>query len=176
VCQLTVHAACYNQPDDMVKLSQRKMWNCERCSSTSRVTPVCVFCNEKRLEMPFMKTTDGRWAHISCGQCINEAFFSGDKNEIDVSHVKWAPRTQVCLICDKKRGICIQCAWPKCAKYHHLACARAEGLHSFLNQQTFNVNTFCAAHTAEKRRKMMRRKTSNGKGISPCLSSVSFSS
>ena len=95
MCQLTVHAACYNQPDDMVKLSQRKMWNCERCSSTSRVTPVCVVCNEKRLEMHFMKTTDGRWAHISCGQCINEAIFSGDKNEIDVSHVKWAPRTQV---------------------------------------------------------------------------------
>jgi hypothetical protein len=166
VCDLTVHPTCYNQPDDLITLSQSRQWNCERCSSQSRVKPVCVFCNESRLEMPFMRTTDNRWAHISCAQCINEAFFTVGKNEVDVSHVKWAPRTQVCLICEKKRGVCIQCAWPKCAKYHHLSCARRDGMYSFLNHHTFNVNTFCAAHSAEKRRKQMRRKQQTPTAVS----------
>lgn len=33
-------------------------------------------------------------AHVSCSQCINEAFFAEKSNTVDVSLVKWAKRTQ----------------------------------------------------------------------------------
>jgi len=97
-------------------------WFCDMCKfskraggSSRRVEQECILCPEKGGAMK--RTTDGRWAHITCALWVPNAQFL-DAEGRDVIHpfaIHEDRLKLVCTICDKRMGACIQCkAPPRC--------------------------------------------------------------
>jgi hypothetical protein len=77
------------------------------------------------------RTTDWRWAHLSCALNTTEAFFGlpEGREPIDLTHIPQDRFTMECyLCCARGDGACMQCVEKGCFKAFHVSCAHAYGL------------------------------------------------
>src|SRR5690606_37546710 len=98
------------------------------------------------------RTTDWRWAHLSCAMWIPEVFFrSPDNHEpIDYLQIPAYRWNNECSICGIKQGCVMTCSQPGCNSHFHITCGMGEDI--FLEYKS-NKNgadvivALCSEHT-----------------------------
>lgn len=126
-CDLMVHASCYGNP--LAQSIPDGDWFCSLCSAKGKpARPGCCLCPGKGGAMK--RTTDGRWAHISCALLVPEVFFRDPdgRDGIDCSRVPGHRFTKECYICESSRGCALECSQPKCGLGFHVSCGLKGGL------------------------------------------------
>ncbi|RAL38749.1 hypothetical protein DM860_013430 [Cuscuta australis] len=170
-CKVSVHLDCY--------CSVRKSagsWHCELCddrSSRGGLGTPAADLGEK--EKPyflaecglcggttgaFRKSTDGQWVHALCVEWVlGSKVRMGQVDSIDgmaLGH----KGNDVCLICQRKHGVCIKCSHGHCRSTFHPYCARSAGL--FMTVKTVGGKllhkAYCARHSMDQRLKAETQK------------------
>jgi hypothetical protein len=169
-CDLAVHQVCYGAGARVIPEGDAP-WFCDMCKfskraggSSRRVEQECILCPEKGGAMK--RTTDGRWAHITCALWVPNAQFL-DAEGRDVIHpfaIHEDRLKLVCTICDKRMGACIQCKAPRCLTAFHATCARKLGWHMVEKEKNDWVllEALCDKHRPKDvtQRKKRRRRES----------------
>lgn len=147
-CDVAVHSKCYGYPLSLVVPDGD--WFCARCREDGASQNSCCLCPSTVGAMK--RTTDGRWAHISCSIFVPEVFFGcGEGREpVDCSRVPGKRRDMVCSVCKGTSGACVQCTETGCEKTFHVACGfDREFLFEYLHTgKSAVVVAFCEKHTA----------------------------
>ncbi|XP_026193198.1 E3 ubiquitin-protein ligase Jade-2 [Cyclospora cayetanensis] len=85
----------------------------------------CVLC--PRRGGALIRTTEGLWAHVSCGLWIPECWVVGCRSVCGVPLICASRFSVPCCICGLRGGASIQCAYEKCVTSFHAACAVMAG-------------------------------------------------
>jgi len=155
ICNIFVHSECYGFPltsssSISSSSSSSSRWECDSCIH-SRLNPVCALCPVK--EGPLKRTTDWRWAHLTCALWIPEVFFRHaiGREPIDILQCKRFRWNQKCVHCNLSYGACIQCSHSGCDKIFHVSCGMQNGI--YLEYKSSNkrggadiVISFCNKH------------------------------
>jgi NuA3 HAT complex component NTO1 len=98
-------------------------WICELCRWNAR-DQKCVLCGQGESIGAMKRTTDFRWAHLSCSLWVPEVFFrNGEAREpIDIMQIPRRRWNQVCCHCNEHVGACIECSFSNCKKTFHVTC------------------------------------------------------
>uniref|UniRef100_A0A0A9E8L6 PHD-type domain-containing protein n=1 Tax=Arundo donax TaxID=35708 RepID=A0A0A9E8L6_ARUDO len=129
-CDLMVHASCYGNP--LALAIPDGDWFCSLCSAKkskpAAARPSCCLCPASGGAMK--RTTDGRWAHISCALLVPEVFFRDPdgRDGVDCSRVPTHRFTKECYICESSSGCALECSQPKCNLGFHVSCGLDGGL------------------------------------------------
>ncbi|KAK8798836.1 hypothetical protein WA158_007920 [Blastocystis sp. Blastoise] len=118
-CDMGTHVQCYGAP--LIYGIPHDEWYCENCKHNARDAK-CILCPNKGGAMK--RTTDGRWAHISCALWIPEVFFldPDSRDMIDIFKIAERRWNYKCIYCNKVEGCCIECSEPKCTAKFHVTC------------------------------------------------------
>lgn len=129
-CDLMVHASCYGNP--LAQAIPDGDWFCSLCIAKKNKPAVrrrsCCLCPSSGGAMK--RTTDGKWAHISCALLVPEVFFRDPdgRDGIDCSRVPAHRFAKACYICEGNKGCALECAQPKCGLGFHVSCGLGAGL------------------------------------------------
>lgn len=145
-CKINVHENCYGVH---VAKEAMKDWHCACC--TAKVTGQCILCGQDGGAM--LRTQDGRWGHVLCALWLPELGFLKTTQPPVIEGLKrldagrWKLR---CMLCNKKQGVCIQCASGRCAAAFHPSCAREAGFKMTIKElgdkQDLAMLAFCPKH------------------------------
>lgn len=137
-CDVAVHQDCYGVP-----FIPEGQWLCRRCLLVGRNAGVqCKMC--PRTSGAFKQTTGLSWVHMLCAQYIPELEVPDDALMEPIEGLESVPYDRYalrCLICKRKKGACIQCAYGNCTRSFHVTCAQAAHLHME------KPSVFCPKHT-----------------------------
>lgn len=125
-CRMMVHANCYGEREP----SDGELWHCQLCRpGAPKKCPPCCLCPIPGGAMK--RTTDGRWAHLTCATWIPETCLIDIKRMEPIDGVNRISKDRwklICSICEVPYGACIQCSDQNCRVAYHPLCARAAGL------------------------------------------------
>ncbi len=125
-CRIIVHMNCYGvlEPPD------GKLWLCSLCGADApKQRPLCCLCPITSGAMK--RTTDGRWAHLTCALWMPELSMVDNKRMEPVDGINAIHKERwnlTCSVCRVPYGACIQCADSHCRVAYHPLCARASSL------------------------------------------------
>ncbi|PWZ33543.1 NuA3 HAT complex component NTO1 [Zea mays] len=131
-CDLMVHASCYGNP--LARAIPDGDWFCSPCVA-GRGKPAaarrrsCCLCPAGGGAMK--RTTEGKWAHISCALLVPEVFFRDPdgRDGIDCSRVPAHRFARGCYVCGgNNNGCALECSQPKCGLGFHVSCGLGAGL------------------------------------------------
>ena len=130
-CDVAVHQHCYG-----VKKIPEGDWFCKACAALKRDNRVvnprpkqCCLCTVKGGALK--RTSDGRWAHLFCGQWIPELFISDVDAMEPIENVHEIDKDRLsltCVVCKTADGACVQCAYGVCPVPYHPMCALRQGV------------------------------------------------
>ncbi|KAI5057949.1 hypothetical protein GOP47_0027964 [Adiantum capillus-veneris] len=124
-CRILVHMHCYGESE----LPNGHLWLCQLCrSGLSAQTSLCCLCPVQGGAMK--KTTDERWAHLTCAMWIPETCFVDVKSMEPIDGLQSINKERwklTCNICKVPYGVCIQCSEASCYAAYHVLCARSSG-------------------------------------------------
>lgn len=151
-CGIVVHPTCYGNP---LAVQVPLVWVCEQCKWGAR-DQMCALCPTPGGCMK--RTTDYRWAHLSCSMWVPEVFFRDGEGREPIDVLQVIPRrwTQTCCHCKQRYGACIECSHPKCKKTFHVTCGvrNGIGLEYHENEDGADVVlSYCPAHVRRYRNK-----------------------
>lgn len=165
-CKVAVHLDCYRS----VRNSTGP-WYCELCEEllSSGVSgsqgshlwekekpcfvAECVLCGGTA--GAFRKSNDGQWVHAFCAEWAFESTFRrGQVHPIE--GLATVPKgNDVCLVCQRRKGVCTKCSYGHCQSTFHPSCARSAGL--FLSMRTnggkLQHKAYCDKHSLEQKLK-----------------------
>lgn len=125
-CRIVVHMHCYGESEP----PNGHLWLCQLCRPGAPAkTPICCLCPLRGGAMK--RTTDGRWAHLTCAMWIPETCFVDVKQMEPIDGLKSINKERwklTCSICKVSYGVCIQCSELSCCVAYHILCARSAGL------------------------------------------------
>eukprot|EP01018_Ginkgo_biloba_P036073 Gb_27375 [translate_table: standard] len=125
-CRMMVHANCYGELEPL----DGQLWLCNLCRpGAPRKWPPCCLCPITGGAMK--RTTDGRWAHLTCATWIPETCLVDIKRMEPIDGINRISKDRwklLCSICEVPYGACIQCSDHNCRVAYHPLCARAAGL------------------------------------------------
>lgn len=125
-CRMMVHANCYGEREP----SGGELWHCQLCRpGAPKKRPPCCLCPIPGGAMK--RTTDGRWAHLTCATWIPETCLVDIKRMEPIDGLNRINKDRwklICSICEVPFGACIQCSDQNCRVAYHPLCARAAGL------------------------------------------------
>ena len=137
-CDIAVHQDCYGVP-----FIPKGQWLCRCCLLVGRNARVhCKMC--PRISGAMKQTTNLNWVHMICAQYIPELEVPDDALMEPIEGLELVPYDRYalrCLVCKKKSGACIQCAYGHCTRAFHVTCAQAAHLHMA------KPSAFCPRHT-----------------------------
>jgi len=158
-CNIAVHSACYGNP--LVNGIPEGDWICERCQWNASDS-FCVLCPVKFGAMK--RTTDFKWAHLSCALWIPEVFFRYAEGREPIDYFQLYPLTKrwnrVCYHCGKTDGICLECSEPKCNKTFHVTCGMKNKIYLEYKQNNKGADvvvSYCTKHAKYWRSKRAKR-------------------
>ncbi|XP_056133986.1 lysine-specific demethylase 4B isoform X2 [Lampris incognitus] len=161
-CCLQVHASCYGERPDSVKVS----WMCTRCA-TGAWTVECCLCNLRGGALK--KTTDNRWVHVICAIAVAEARFVNtiEREPVDVSAVPKKRKSLKCVYCygrspKQNQGACIQCSYENCSTSFHVTCAQIAGVVMKPADWPYVVSVTCHKHKRVNQKPRKALKVYNG--------------
>lgn len=165
-CKVAVHLDCYRS----VRNSTGP-WYCELCeellsSGGSGAQGSYLWEKEKPCFVAecglcggtagaFRKSNDGQWVHAFCAEWGFESTFRrGQVHPIE--GLATIPKgNDVCLVCQRRKGVCTKCSYGHCQSTFHPSCARSAGL--FLSTRTnggkLQHKAYCEKHSLEQRLK-----------------------
>lgn len=165
-CKVAVHLDCYRS----VRNSTGP-WYCELCeellsSGGSGAQGSHLWEKEKPCFVAecelcggtagaFRKSNDGQWVHAFCAEWAFESTFRrGQVHPIE--GLATVPKgNDVCLVCQRRKGVCTKCSYGHCQSTFHPSCARSAGL--FLSMRTnggkLQHKAYCDKHSLEQRLK-----------------------
>ncbi|KAJ8551240.1 hypothetical protein K7X08_000610 [Anisodus acutangulus] len=165
-CKVAVHLDCYRS----VRNSTGP-WYCELCeellsSGGSGAQASYLWEKEKPCFVAecwlcggtagaFRKSNDGQWVHAFCAEWAFESTFRrGQVHPIE--GLATVPKgNDVCLVCQRRKGVCTKCSYGHCQSTFHPSCARSAGL--FLSMRTnggkLQHKSYCDKHSLEQRLK-----------------------
>lgn len=123
---MVVHRDCYGAPltrEPPEALGGRVSWTCDSCAwGRTDESDRCVLCPQRGGLMK--RTTDWRWAHLSCALWIPECFFRfGEGREpVDYFQVNGKRFKKTCCFCNNSEGACVDCTDPHCRRAFHITC------------------------------------------------------
>lgn len=124
-CRILVHMHCYGESEP----PNGHLWLCQLCSKgVSAQNALCCLCPVQGGAMK--RTTDERWAHLTCAMWIPETCFVDVKHMEPIDGLKSINKERwklTCSICKVPYGVCIQCSDPSCYIAYHVLCARSSG-------------------------------------------------
>lgn len=146
-CGIAVHRDCHGSP--LLHLGDNEPWTCERCKWDAQ-NACCVLCPVKDGAMK--RTTDWRFAHLSCALWIPEVFFRNPdaREPIDYLQIPMMRWNLKCCHCKKTQGACMQCSQPGCGQTFHITCGMTHNI--FLEYQAKKggaadvIVAFCSEH------------------------------
>jgi hypothetical protein len=126
-CDLAVHVECFGSPLN-VQIPEDE-WFCDRCrweihsgmkERGERVS--CCLCPVRIGAMK--RTTDWRFAHLSCAQWIPEVFFRcpDSSDLIDILSIPKYKHGRECSYCSSSYGVATECSEPGCTIIFHVTC------------------------------------------------------
>jgi NuA3 HAT complex component NTO1 len=150
-CDLMVHASCYGNP--LAQAIPDGDWFCSLCFAKKSKPAVrrrsCCLCPASGGAMK--RTTEGKWAHISCALLVPEVFFRDPdgRDGIDCSRVPAHRFAKDCYICEGNKGCALECSQPKCGLGFHVSCGLGAGLCIEYQEGKSGaiVAGFCREHT-----------------------------
>ncbi|CAN4081383.1 unnamed protein product [Withania somnifera] len=165
-CKVSVHLDCYRSVR-----SSTGPWYCELCEellssgvSGSQVSHLwekekpcfvaeCVLCGGTA--GAFRKSNDGQWVHAFCAEWAFESTFRRGQ-VYPIEGLATVPKgNDVCLVCQRRRGVCTKCSYGHCHSTFHPSCARSAGL--FLSMRTsggkLQHKAYCDKHSFEQKLK-----------------------
>jgi len=168
-CGTRVHAKCFGYPLEgrpPKQLAKRGGWTCERCTSYRADAPgglfekreQCALC--PRRDGAMKRTTDWRWAHLSCALFIPEVFFRGSPQGREPVDMLQVPRRRFkvsCELCKRHgEGATVVCSEAGCGESFHITCNLALDNVCEFREETGVVLNFCGRHSAQYRAKIER--------------------
>ena len=169
-CGTRVHAKCFGYPLEgrpPKQLAKRGGWTCERCVSYKADAPGglqlekrerCALC--PRRDGAMKRTTDWRWAHLSCALFIPEVFFRGSPQGREPVDLLQVPRRRFKVGCELCRrdgeGATVDCSEAGCGASFHITCNLAQDNVCEFREETGVVLNFCGRHSAQYRAKIER--------------------
>lgn len=140
-CNVSVHMSCYG-----IQSLPTNEWLCQACTLCYGKELKCELCPLKGGAMKCTKS-GSFWVHVVCALWMPEARFDDVDLREPVSRLEDIPpdrwqfkyvqlplisartnETFRCVICDTRKGACIQCSVDKCVVPFHVACAQRAGL------------------------------------------------
>ncbi|PHU19878.1 hypothetical protein BC332_11029 [Capsicum chinense] len=164
-CKVAVHLDCYRS----VRNSTGP-WYCELCEEllSSGVSGAqgsylweekpcfvaeCGLCGGTA--GAFRKSDDGQWVHSFCAEWAFESTFKRGQVQ-PIEGLATIPKgNDVCLVCQRRKGVCTKCSSGHCQNTFHPSCAKSAGL--FLSMRTnggkLQHKAYCDKHSLEQRLK-----------------------
>ncbi|XP_024542933.1 histone-lysine N-methyltransferase TRX1 [Selaginella moellendorffii] len=149
-CRLMIHMSCYGEQD----LPSDGFWLCQLCKRNTTQLPLCCLCPVAGGAMK--KTTDGRWAHLTCAMWIPETCLVDVKKMEPIDGVSTIHKERwklTCSVCRVSHGACIQCSHHQCMTSYHPLCARAAGFSMEIQdddgdglEKPLKLLSFCSKH------------------------------
>jgi len=137
-CHIIAHMNCYGvlEPPD------GKLWLCSLCGvDAPKQQTLCCLCPITSGAMK--RTTDGRWAHLTCALWMPELSMVDNKRMEPVDGINANHKERWNLTCSVYRvpyGACIQCADSHCRVAYLPLCARASSLRMEAIEERMRVN------------------------------------
>lgn len=116
-CDIGVHLSCYG-----ITPGTSQLWSCETCDLG--IKPPCELCPRERGALK--KTTENKWAHISCALWIPETSIDKIESMGPITGINEIPPKRwdiVCNLCKSKMGACRPCSVKICKTAYHISCA-----------------------------------------------------
>ncbi|KFD47621.1 hypothetical protein M514_11484 [Trichuris suis] len=123
VCNVVVHASCYNLKRQDGMEGNNTAWKCDRCSDLNEQVVYCVLCGSSG--EAFSRTSDGRWVHLSCALMTSKVRFDFPADGRTVVHVTEALNSLSklsCTYCTSKIGRPVVCCYGSCNTTFHVSC------------------------------------------------------
>lgn len=112
---------CYGSP--LVKQIPEDDWVCERCLWDAEDAE-CSLCPMRKGAMK--RTTDWKWAHLSCALWIPECFFRFGEAREPIDYLQLLPLRErwniPCMHCKSSKGVALKCSHPQCQDAFHVTC------------------------------------------------------
>ncbi|XP_047307292.1 uncharacterized protein LOC124910660 isoform X2 [Impatiens glandulifera] len=164
-CKVSVHLDCYRSVTNTAGT-----WHCELCedSLTSRSSSVpalnsedgpilaaeCCLCGGNT--GAFRKSVDGQWVHAFCAEWTMESSFKRGQANPVCRLDSTLKGNDVCLICCRKKGVCIKCNYGHCPSTFHPSCARSAGYYMHVKAGgggKWQHKAYCDKHSPEQKAK-----------------------
>lgn len=140
-CGLTAHTFCacelgYNPT--------KGTWICTPCEhkEDSKILE-CIYC--PRHGGLFAPTMDNNWTHPYCAKNIAYSVKINEYNCLEVRSIAKECKKQKCVICNRKRGLCIPCNEVGCSVFFHPLCGVRSG-RGFSRMNAGRRESFCFDH------------------------------
>jgi len=152
---MNVHPACYGYP--LVSVDTMRMdeddeeeWICDRCKWNAQ-DHKCVLCPVTTGAMK--RTTDWKWAHLSCALWIPEVFFRFADGREPIDYLQLLPLKErwnrQCIHCKQEDGLCITCSHAGCKKIFHVTCGMKKNVYLEYKQSSSGADvivSYCKTH------------------------------
>lgn len=132
----------------MVKIPENE-WLCDKCAAGCSGAS-CALCPSTTGAMK--RTTDWKWAHLSCAMWIPEVFFRqpDGRDPIDYLQIPAHRWNLACTFCGKTCGACMVCSNSGCGKTFHISCGMEHDI--YLEYKTNNrgadvIHALCEEHS-----------------------------
>nr|XP_016470132.1 PREDICTED: uncharacterized protein LOC107792434 isoform X1 [Nicotiana tabacum] len=165
-CKVAVHLDCYRS----VRNSTGP-WYCELCadllsSGGSGAQASNLWEKEKPCFIAecglcggtagaFRKSNDGQWVHAFCAEWAFESTFRRGQVQ-QIEGMATVPKgNDVCLVCQRRKGVCTKCSYGHCQSTFHPSCARSAGFFLIMrtNGGKLQHKAYCDKHSLEQRLK-----------------------
>lgn len=165
-CKVAVHLDCYRS----VRNSTGP-WYCELCDELlssggsgaqgshllEKERPCfvaeCGLCGSTA--GAFRKSSDGLWVHAFCAEWAFESTFRRGQVHPIEGLATVTKDIDVCLVCQRRKGVCTKCSYGHCQSTFHPSCARSAGwfLSMRANGGKLQHKAYCDKHSLEQRLK-----------------------
>jgi hypothetical protein len=155
-CNITIHTSCESSIARDNVVNEAGEWKCIPCSSEDwdgqlSLDPPCSFCPRRGGYL--RPTYDGRWVHAFCAKFAPGICTITDDGDVHVKKVDKSLKNKACTVCNRSRGLCVQCQFPGCQVIFHPLCGEKSRLaHQKMRKGIKTV--FCAEHIPEDVRKL----------------------
>jgi hypothetical protein len=159
-CNVPVHQECYG-----VGSIPEGEWLCRRCASSDPQQVRCALC--PNTSGAFTRTVDPQrpWVHVACAMWVPGPVFDNAERMEPVSglvDIDPARFSLACVLCGRRAGACIQCAFGNCARAFHVSCAQYTGLQMEMDEvplgdrsaaddddaAAVRLRAFCSGHSS----------------------------
>ena len=163
-CNVPVHQACFGAGAREVPEGD---WFCDTCRlgkvTGKKIKAECIFCPQPSGVLK--RTSDARWAHVTCALWIPDAqFLDVDGRDIVHPYAVHPERLSLtCNVCGEQMGACVQCTEPKCLAAWHPQCARVAGVQMTLTEKAdgeVQPTIYCKKHEKGKKKQKKRSRES----------------
>lgn len=169
-CKVAVHLNCYRSVKETTG-----PWYCELCEESSlskasssaivnslvKPCPVaeCGLCGTST--GAFRKSSNGEWIHAFCAEWVFDATFKrGQVHPVEGMETV-LKGNDICVVCERRYGVCIKCNYGNCQATFHPSCARSAGYYLYARNIAGSKmlhKAYCSKHSLEQRSKVETQK------------------